>query len=743
MLRLCFIACLAAAALVAAEHRGTVEFGGLPVPGATVTVSRGGQKFATISDEQGMYAFPDLADGTWKIQVEMLCFAPIAQDVAVESGAPGAKWELKLLPLDQIKAAAAPVIVTAGVPAVPAQPAAPRDDLNEQAADGLLVNGTENNGASTPFALAPAFGNSRLGSPSLFTGGIGVILENAALDARPFSLTGQATPKPTYNRVRAVATLGGVMKIPHIMPRGPNFFLGYQWIRNRDAATQTGLVPDALMRIGQFSGPQQVFNVPQSRISPQARALLNLYPLPNFSGSSRYNYQVSTVDSVHQDVLQSRLNKSLNNKNQLYGGFAFQSSRADTPNLFSFLDNADTLGINTSINWQHTLRPRLYGNLGYQFSRLVVRNTPFFENRQNVSGNAGISGNNQDPMNWGPPSLVFAGGIAPLSDAQASHNRNQTSALSYSLLWSRGRHNIEFGGDFRRQEFNYLSQQDPRGTFTFTGAATGLDFAGFLVGIPDTSSIAFGNADKYFRASSYDAYISDDLRIGPQLTLNAGLRWEYGAPMTELRGRLVNLDITPGFAAVVPVIAPRLRPDKHGVEPRVGIAWRPVSGSSLVVRAGYGVEYNTSVYQSIAEQMAQQSPLSKSLSVQNSAADPLTLANGFNASPATTPNTFADDPNFRIGYVQNWKVAVQRDFPGSLIVTATYLGIKGTRGVQEFLPNTFPAGAADPCPACPRGFAYMTSNGNSTPRIGTVPTPSPPSQRPYRHRAVHLRQIDR
>jgi len=104
--------------------------------------------------------------------------------------------------------------------------------------------------------------------------------------------------------------------------------------------------------------------------------------------------------------------------------------------------------------------------------------------------------------------------------------------------------------------------------------------------------------------------------------------------------------------------------------------------------------------------------------VQNSAADPLTLANGFNASPATTPNTFAVDPNFRIGYVQNWKVAVQRDFPGSLIVTATYLGIKGTRGVQEFLPNTFPAGAADPCPACPRGFAYMTSNGNSTRESG-------------------------
>src|SRR5256885_4151238 len=103
-------------------------------------------------------------------------------------------------------------------------------------------------------------------------------------------------------------------------------------------------------------------------------------------------------------------------------------------------------------------------------------------------------------------------------------------------------HNFSFGGDVRRQQFNLLSQQDPRGTFTFTGASTqqnvngtavpgtGFDFAGFLLGIPDTSSIAFGNADKYLRASSYDAYFTDDWRIAPGFTLNAGVRWEYGSP---------------------------------------------------------------------------------------------------------------------------------------------------------------------------------------------------------------------
>jgi hypothetical protein len=106
------------------------------------------------------------------------------------------------------------------------------------------------------------------------------------------------------------------------------------------------------------------------------------------------------------------------------------------------------------------------------------------------------------------------------------------------------------------------------------------------------------------------------------------------------------------------------------------------------------------------------------LSVQNSAACPLTLANGFVPCSSITPDNYAIDPNFRVGYAQSWQLSLQRDLPGSLQMTATYLGIKGTRGVQEFLPNTYPLGAANPCPSCPAGFAYFASNGNSTRQAG-------------------------
>ena len=66
---------------------------------------------------------------------------------------------------------------------------------------------------------------------------------------------------------------------------------------------------------------------------------------------------------------------------------------------------------------------------------------------------------------------------------------------------TRGRHNFTIGGDVRRHHVDILSQQDPRGGFTFTGSLTGSDFADFLLGIPSTSQIAYGNADKYLRAT--------------------------------------------------------------------------------------------------------------------------------------------------------------------------------------------------------------------------------------------------
>src|ERR1035441_4297102 len=108
------IAWVACTLLPASEHHGVVKFGGLAVPGATVTATQGDKKLVAITDPQGIYTFADLADGVWNLQVEMLCFATLKNEVAIAPNAPSPEWELKLLPLDEIKASAPPPAPTAG-----------------------------------------------------------------------------------------------------------------------------------------------------------------------------------------------------------------------------------------------------------------------------------------------------------------------------------------------------------------------------------------------------------------------------------------------------------------------------------------------------------------------------------------------------------------------------------------------------------------------------------------------------
>ena len=66
-------------------------------------------------------------------------------------------------------------------------------ELNQRAADGFLINGSAQNGAASPFAQNPAFGNNRKGGPHLYTGNFALVESNSSLDAANFSLTGQNT----------------------------------------------------------------------------------------------------------------------------------------------------------------------------------------------------------------------------------------------------------------------------------------------------------------------------------------------------------------------------------------------------------------------------------------------------------------------------------------------------------------------------------------------------------------------
>ncbi len=761
----------ASGAAWASQYQGFVTVGGVPVPGATVTVVQGGKKYVTVTDTQGFYSVPELADGAASVTVEMTGFAALKQDVTVTADGAMAKLELKILSLDEMRAAMKPVLsapytevqaksevkVTGAAPAKPKgeQPvvagnAPSAEDNSNRAADGLLVNGSVNNAATSQFSLANRFGNTASGK-SLYSFSVNAKVQNSALDAKSYSLTGFDSSKPQTSQLLGGFAFQGPIKIPHFLRNGPNLFVGYQRVQNAVAITTPGLVPDAAERVGNFSNEVNaagqkivVYNPATGQpylnntvpITAQAQALLNLYPLPNFAGNAQYNYQIPLVTDTHVDALNSNVNKTVGRKDQIFGSFAAQSARTSFANLLGFVDQTSGLGLNTQVNWSHTFNAHLRMSTSYQFSRQSNRLTPYWASRTNVSGNAGITGNEQTATNWGPPTLSFSGGTTALTDGNSSFTRNETNGGSFVMRWNHFAHNVTGGVDLRRQQFNYLSQANPRGTFSFTGATTakagvagsGSDLADFLIGTPDASAISFGNADKYLRQTVYDAYLTDDWRVNPTLTINAGLRYEYGGPVTEIEDRLVNLDVAPGFTAVAPVLAsaPKgsltgmsypdslARADRSGIEPRVGLSWRPIPGSSTVVSAGYGVTYDTSVYTGIALNMAQQAPLAKSFNVQNGPGCQLTLVTGFNGCGTSTSQTFGVDPNFRVGYLQTWNLKVQRDLPYSLQAMVMYLGNKGSHGVQLFLPNTNPVGATVICTTCPSGFEYLRSGGNST-----------------------------
>jgi hypothetical protein len=795
------VACVLVAALVAGGHHvfaapghsGQVTFGGLPVPGASVTASSGERRVVTVTDEQGVFTLADVGDGTWTIRVEMLTFAPLEREVTIAADAQPSTWELTLKSFDETTRGlpprpAAPTQPTAnqqvarspssappsappaarngfqraGVTAAPTPPAGrtatpaaagpvadePSAEAAPGAADGFLINGSVNNGAASPFAQAAAFGNNRRRPGSLFNGGLAIVAGNSAFDSRPFDFAGRPTSKPDYNDLHVIGTFGGPLRFSKVLRNGPTLFVAFQHADDHNATTQPGVMPTALERSGDFSQSYDAFGrslqvvdpttgrlfpggvIPGNRISPQAAALLGYYPQPNVSAGSGYNFQTPLINATRQDLLSTRVTQAINNRNQLIGTFAYQRNATDQNTLFGFADASAVSGVDTSLAWTHRFNQTFSARLRYQYTELTTSATPYFANRTNVSGDAGINGNNQDPANWGPPSLVFSS-ITGLTDALPAYTRTQTSGGGAEGYWSHGRHNVTLGGDLRSNHVDIQSQQNPRGTLAFTGAATGSDFADFLMGIPSTSSIAFGNPDKYLRAFSSDAYITDDWRFSPTLTMQVGARWEYETPPTEQFGRLVNLDVAPGFTAISPVLAGGvgsltgqrypdglMHSDRSGFEPRLGLAWRPVPGSSLVIRGGYGIYRNTSVYQPISTLLAQQPPLSKTFTVSNSAANPLTLGNSFTTPLTTTANTFAVDPELRVGSSQNWQALVQRDLPASLTITATYLGTKGTHLLQEFLPNTYPAGAVNPCPTCPSGFVYLTSNGTSSRHAG-------------------------
>jgi trimeric autotransporter adhesin len=610
-----------------------------------------------------------------------------------------------------------------------------------------------------------SFGNRRGGGRGGLHGSVYINEGNSVVDARPYSLTGQTVEKPSFAQTRFGASLGGGLNIPKIINNPKTFlFLNYTGTRVKNLFSATETLPTALERGGNFSqssvngAPVNIFDpltgapfpnnlVPASRIDRAANGLLSFIPLPNQPGAVQ-NFQF--ISSVPQNTnnLSTRVSQTLTKKDRISVSFNLQTRDQRNSQNFGYQDKMTGLGFSDSLSWTHNLTAHAVNSLTWNFSRNRNQTTPFFAYTSDVAAQLGIRGTSTDPINFGPPNLSFTN-YGALTDASPVLSRSQTSSLGEGVALTAGKHNVSVGGDFRHIQVNNLTDSNARGTFSFSGLSTsaftangqpipntGYDFTDYLLGLPQSSSVRFGSNNTYFRGSVYDAYGMDDWRLRSNLTIILGLRYEYFTPYTEKYNKIANLDIAPNLAGVAVVLPGQsgpysgsfpdalINPEKNAFSPRVGLAWRPTPKGHLMVRAGYGMFYNGSIYNQFVSRLASQPPFASTATLTNSLAVPLTLQNGF---PVLNPtgsvgsyitNTYAVDRNYRMPYAQTWNFNISREFPHSLIVDLGYLGTKGTRLDIQSIPNQAPPGSAltseqrRPNPNAV-GFTFEQSNGDS------------------------------
>ncbi len=592
------------------------------------------------------------------------------------------------------------------------------------------------------------FGNRRRrGQQPLVRGMAFLQIGNSAFDARPYSLTGQNFDKPGYSQNRFGVTLGGQLPKTHTQ-----YTLNYSGNINHNSYSAYATVPTPLERLGDFSqsvvqAPVTIYDpdtrapfpgnrIPQSRIDSAAAGLLDFIPLPNRPGALQ-NYQIVTSIPRDTNALAVRINQSLNAKHRLTGGFNWQNRDSDTAQVYGFLDNSFGHGYTIDGGWAWTIAPKTVNDLRLRFNRDHSFTDPFFAGLQDTARQLGIQGPSTQPENWGPPNLSFTN-IGDLTDASPVQRLTGYWSIGDSISLVRGKHTIQSGVEMRRSKIDTNTDQNARGTFTFSGLLTsafnekgqplpntGFDFADFLLGFPQSSSIRFGTTDTYFRTMSYSAFVQDEWRAKSNLTFNLGLRYEYMQPFTEKYGHLANLDIAPNFTGVQVVLPGQsgfpdalIDSDKNNFAPRLGFAYRPMKNKRLQVRGGYSIFYDGTAYNTIAVRLAGQPPFASTGSLQTSPTRVLTIQDGFgNDETKEVTNTFAVSRAYLLPYAQTWSVAVQDEFKG-IVLEANYLGTKGTRLDVLRLPNR--AAPGSPLTAEDRrqignavGFTFDSSEGNS------------------------------
>jgi hypothetical protein len=480
--------------------------------------------------------------------------------------------------------------------------------------------------------------------------------------------------------------------------------------------------------------------IPTDRINPLLESFLMQYlPMPNMTmgaGPDSNNYLDVRNETHFQNQGTVRIDRNFSSGDSLFGRYSIGSeygfspsngSTATTENLPGFGANFDNLSQQAVISWNHIFTPEKVNTLSVAVSRLSMDHTSQNDGVNDIVSQLGITGvgfGGKDA--WGAPWFAVQGytGFGDTFAATPMHAWDTMFEIRDMYAWQHGRHAMKFGGDFHRFIWPMWGFFQNRGFYQFTTGyttefgfnnGTGSGLASLLLSLPAVKQRQAGIPQMDLRAWGTSIFAEDSWRMTPNLTVNYGLRYEYGSPLYDTQNTNSNLIFSDGTPSVF--IGGQLGypngllfSNKHNFAPRIGIA-RNLPKYGIVLHTSYGVFFTPVDMNTWCNQRHNVPYVFPETQQADNFTPPAALfKTGFNfgtpvlgtgALPATTVSFTAFDPHSPSQYVQQWNFSLQKSLGRDTSLEAGYLGSRGfhlqrAHLINNTLPGPGPLGPRRP-----------------------------------------------
>lgn len=351
-----------------------------------------------------------------------------------------------------------------------------------------------------------------------------------------------------------------------------------------------------------YQGRPNVIN--PARISAISAYLLNNYiPLPNAPGNF---YTASPPNIDNRDMWGIRTDFKLSS-HSLLGRYMRSHQNLFgpiTPSNFAPSGNRQIMTLQDAMGSDTWVINSQMINV-VRYARQWISGTPNATSGIDLK-TAGYAFNSTNPQAAGLPNVTITSYFTQ-GDAQQpfASRSNSVDTISDDFTWTRGRHTLQFGGEARRDGIGLLYINRPNGAFTFNANFTGYALADFLLGYPYMFQQGSGDPAMNGKSWTYSGYAQDQFRISPKLTIVVGGRYEVNQPYTEAKGHLAALH--PGQQSTVQPNAPvglvypgdkdtpdaTYYADTNNVSPRLAAIYDPAGDGKTVLRAAYGIYFDT------------------------------------------------------------------------------------------------------------------------------------------------------